>query len=69
MFKKFKEWLQAREDSAFGRARRAAAQDLGPDIPDASINSRNTAPPWQQEAFKKKHKKGKKKGGGDSKKK
>ena len=56
----FKDWLVAQEDSAFGRARKAAALDLGPDIPDASINSRNTAPPWQQELFKKK-KKGKKK--------
>lgn len=57
MFKKFKEWLVAREGSAFTRSREAAARGLGPDIPDASINSRNTAPPWQQEAFQKKRKK------------
>jgi hypothetical protein len=53
----FKDWLVAQEDSAFGRARKAAALDLGPDIPDAAINSRNTAPPWQQELFEKKKKK------------
>ena len=46
-----------REDSAFGRARKAAAQGLGPDIPDAEINSRNTAPAWQQEKLLKKNKK------------
>lgn len=61
MFKTFKDWLIAKESSAFTRAREAAAKGLGPDIPDAAINSRNTAPPWQQEVFKKKHKKKKKK--------
>ena len=63
--KTFKDWLKANnltlpEDSAFGRARKAAAQGLGPDIPDAEIDSRNTAPPWQHDLFRKKHKKGKK---------
>lgn len=57
MFKGFKEWLQVRETSAFTRNREASAKGLTADIPDASINSRNTAPPWQQEAFKKKKKK------------
>jgi hypothetical protein len=53
----FKDWLLSQEDSAFGRTRRAAANGLGPDIPDASINSRSTAPPWMQAKLLKKHKK------------
>ncbi len=70
MFKTFKEWILARETSAFERSRKAAAQGLGPDIPDASINSRNTFTevPGETKKFKKKFKK-KKHGGGDSKKK
>lgn len=43
------------EDSAFGRARKAAALGTGPSIPDAEINSRSTAPPWQQKAIKKRN--------------
>jgi hypothetical protein len=66
-FKSFGEWIMAREDSAFGRARKAAAQGLGPSIPDAAINSRNTAPAWQKDAIEKRNKKKKK--GGSSKKK
>ncbi len=59
--KTFSDWLKANdlvlpETSASERTRKAAAQDLGPDVPDAAINSRNTAPPWQQEAFAKKGK-------------
>jgi hypothetical protein len=55
----FWDWLAVQEDSAFGRSRRAAALGLGPSIPDAEINSRNTAPAWQQEKLlgKKKKKK------------
>lgn len=59
--KSFSEWLSVREDSAFGRARKAAAQGLGPMIPDAAINSRNTAPAWQKDAIVKKNKKKKRK--------
>ena len=55
--KSFSEWLAVREDSAFGRARKAAAQGLGPTIPDAEINSRNTAPAWQKDAIVKRNKK------------
>ncbi len=60
-YKSFGEWLQARESTAFTRARSQAAKGLGPDMPDAEINSHDTAPPWQQKLFKKKHKKGGKK--------
>lgn len=56
----FKDWLAAKESTAFTRTRAAAAKGLGPDIPDASINAHDTAPPWQQEAFAKKRKKHKK---------
>lgn len=59
----FNDWLEKRisEDSAFGRARKAAAQGLGPSIPDAEINSRNTAPAWQKNAIVKRNRKKKKK--------
>ncbi len=56
----FKDWLLAQETTAFTRSRKAAAQELGPDIPDASINSHDTASPWIQNALKKKHHKKKK---------
>lgn len=59
MFITFKDWL-AKEATAFTRAREAAANGTGPDIPDAAINSHSTAPAWQQKALLKK--KGKKKG-------
>lgn len=59
--KSFSEWLSVREDSAFGRSRKAAAQGLGPTIPDAAINSRNTAPAWQKDAIVKRNKKKKRK--------
>lgn len=65
IFKSFKEWIDAREDSAFGRSRKAAAQGLGPSIPDAEINSRSTAPAWQKDAITKRNKK--KKGSGKKK--
>lgn len=61
-FKSFKDWIDAKEDSAFGRSRKAAAQGLGPSIPDAAINSRNTAPEWQKDAIEKRNKKKKKSG-------
>ena len=51
-FIKFSDWVLARESSSFTRLRNAAAQGLMPPIPDASINSRSTATPAQQEALK-----------------
>jgi hypothetical protein len=63
---KFSDWVLTRESSAFTRLRNAAALGLMPPIPDASINSRSTATPWQQKALlgkgkKKKKRKSKKK--------
>lgn len=53
----FKEFMDQKESSAFTRSRRNAALGLGPDIPDASINSRSTAPPGEAELLKSKKKK------------
>lgn len=61
-FKSFKEWMDVKETSAFTRARKAAAQGLGPSIPDASINSHSTAPAWEGDAIQKRNKKSKKSG-------
>ena len=58
---KFSDWVIARESSPFTRLRNAAAQGLMPPIPDASIHSRSTATPFQQEALKGKGVKKKKK--------
>jgi len=77
MFKSFKEWIQAREESSFGRTRKAAVTGIGHDIPDASINSRNTftgvpgmTKKWKDKLGGKGKKPSKpKKDGGDSKKK
>jgi hypothetical protein len=49
---KFSDWLVARESSSFTRLRNAAAQGLMPPIPDASINSRSTASPFEQESLR-----------------
>lgn len=49
---KFSDWVLARESSAFTRLRHAAALGLMPPIPDASINSRSTASPFEQKALK-----------------
>lgn len=49
---KFSDWLIARESSSFTRLRNAAAHGLMPPIPDASINSRSTASPFEQKALK-----------------
>lgn len=49
---KFSDWILARESSAFTRLRHAAALGLMPPIPDASINSRSTASPFEQKALK-----------------
>ena len=57
MFKSFKEWLEVKETTAFMRARKAAAQGLGPSVPDASVNSHDTAPEWQKKAIVKRNKK------------
>lgn len=67
-FVKFSDWILARESSAFTRLRHAAALGLMPPIPDASINSRSTASPFEQESLKgrgvkKKKKKSRKKKG------
>jgi hypothetical protein len=61
---KFSDWLVARESSSFTRLRNAAALGLMPPIPDASINSRSTATPFEAKSLKGKgsKKKGKKKG-------
>lgn len=60
-FIKFSDWIVARESSAFTRLRHAAALGLMPPIPDASINSRSTASPFEQKALKGKGVKKKKK--------
>jgi hypothetical protein len=64
-FIKFSNWMLARESSSFTRLRNAAALGLMPPIPDASINSRSTASPFEQKSLKgkgvkKNRKKGKK---------
>jgi len=51
-FIKFSDWIVARESSAFTRLRTAAAFGLMPPIPDAAINSRSTASPFEQKALK-----------------
>lgn len=51
-FTKFSDWVLARESSAFTRLRQAAAFGLMPPIPDAAINSRSTASPFEQSALK-----------------
>jgi hypothetical protein len=51
-FIRFSDWVLARESSAFTRLRHAAALGLMPPIPDASINSRSTATPFEQKALK-----------------
>lgn len=58
---KFSDWVLARESSAFTRLRHAAALGLMPPIPDASINSRSTATPFEQKALKGKGSKRRKK--------
>lgn len=69
-FMKFSDWIIARESSSFTRLRHAAALGLMPPIPDASINSRSTASPFELKSLKgkgvrkkssKKSKKGRKK--------
>lgn len=50
--KTFRDWLVVREASAFTRTRGNAALNLGPSIPDASINSRSTALPSVCRAIK-----------------
>lgn len=54
---KFSDWVLAKESSAFTRLRQAAALGLMPPVPDASINSRSTATPFEQNALKGKGKK------------
>lgn len=49
---KFSDWLLTRESSSFTRLRHASALGLMPPMPDASINSRSTASPFEQKALK-----------------
>lgn len=51
-FMSFSDWVVARESSAFTRLRHAAALGLMPPMPDASINSRSTASPFEQKSLK-----------------
>ena len=60
--KKFSNWIKVRESTAFMRARKQAALGLGPSIPDAEINSHDTAPAWQKDAIVKRNKHSKKHG-------
>jgi len=57
----FKNWLAKKESSAFTRARRQYALGLGPDMPDAMLNSRSTCPPGYIDLIKDRKKKKKKK--------
>ena len=56
MFITFKEWLVARESSAFTRLRNNAVLGLAPPIPAASIHSRSTASPFIVDNLTKKKK-------------
>jgi hypothetical protein len=58
---RFVDWMMAKESSPFTRTRRAAALSLGPTIPDAAINSRSTATPFERKKIVKRNKKRKKK--------
>jgi hypothetical protein len=60
-FISFRDWIQARESSAFTRLRRDAALGLKPPIPGASVHSRSTAHPFEVEKLGKKRKKKRKK--------
>ncbi len=44
--KTFRDWVAVRESTAFTRRRNGAALGLMPTIPNASINSHDTARPW-----------------------
>lgn len=59
----FSDWVSlfVKESSPQTRLRYDAALGLKPPIPDAAINSHNTAPPWQVPKLKKKNKKKKRK--------
>lgn len=54
--KKFSDWLKVKESTAFTRSRNQAALGLGPSIPDAEINSHDTAKPWVSKAIKDRNK-------------
>ncbi len=55
--KTFIDWLKVKESTAFMRKRQAAADGTGPSIPDAEINSHDTARPAVAKAIKKRNKK------------
>jgi TfoX/Sxy family transcriptional regulator of competence genes len=58
---KFSDWMKVKESTAFTRSRNAAALGTGPSIPDAEINSHDTARPWVKDAIEKRNKKDEKK--------
>lgn len=60
--KTFSDWMRIKESTAFTRERNQAALGLGPSIPDAEINSHDTAKPWVSKAIQKRNKKKKKRG-------
>jgi hypothetical protein len=60
-FKTFQEFVKQHESSPWTRSRHAALMGLGPDIPEAGLNSRSTADPRVVEYSKKRKKKKKKK--------
>ena len=57
----FTEWMKVKESTAFTRERAAAANGTGHSIPDAEINSHDTARPSVRDAILKRNKKDKKK--------
>lgn len=54
---KFSDWLKIRESTAFTRTRQAAANGTGPSIPDAEIDSHDTARPCVRKAIQARNKK------------
>lgn len=61
MITSFKDWVLAKESSAFTRLRQNAALGLAPPIPQASLHSRSTATPFQVDSLSKKRSKKKRK--------
>lgn len=58
---KFSDWLKVKESTAFTRTRRAAADGTGHSIPDAAINSHDTATADVARKIKKRNRRKKKK--------
>lgn len=53
--KTFRDWVKVKESTAFTRSRNQAALGLGPSIPNAAINSHDTARPWVSKAIMKRN--------------